>query len=206
MIPIVSTAPPSPQPNACGVHRNSTGIISESKAKFIRGDLTVVQKIKKELKVFLIRSFIGALVGTFLALIILPKSPYAKGLLETVIFVLMVFIFQIPFTTFVSLLIGGIIWWIQQKAERNFGFSIRLIIGATIGLSIGCMVGALNFYINFYRGYDEIQRSIVGTSYLFDLIKYFGFLGLILGASTGAIVGNRYHINSIVANSVLKPT
>lgn len=144
------------------------------------------------------RGVIGGLVGTSLATIIIIPIFYADRFQRSIAFHLFLLLVCIPFTTIAALLIGKIIWWIQEKSERNFGTLLRIAIGMLLGSIAGCIVGMLDYYLNV----DTIYKTYSGTTYLMNNIEFFGGYGLILGAAAGGAIGDRFRIEAIEPASI----
>ena len=142
--------------------------------------------IKKDVWILLKRSGVAGLAGTFLSALFLARSPYASSTQDKIVFFLFFLFVCTPFAAIAALLIGRIIWWIEDKRQHDLGGFTRTAVGAIIGTIMGCIVGALQYYSQI-RSWNE---SIV------YLAQYFGIFGVILGATTGAVIGIRRHRES----------
>lgn len=154
--------------------------------------------IKKDTRDFWRRGVVGGLVGTSLATIVIIRIFYADRFQRSIAFHLFLLAVCIPFTTIASLLIGKVIWGIQEKSDRNFGALMRIAMGMLFGLIAGCIVGVLGYYLKV----DEIYRNYSGMAYLTYYIEFFGGYGLILGAAAGGTIGTRFRIEAIDRTSI----
>ncbi|MEN3332304.1 MAG: hypothetical protein V7641_1669 [Blastocatellia bacterium] len=126
-------------------------------------------------KVYLWRGALGGAIGSVLADIILPKFQYGPG--TKWFFFLLSLIITTPIAALIGAMIGAIVWKSPRWARREIGPTFSAIIGAIL-------VGIALVYLSYVR-YDEIQRAIVGPSYLIAA----SIRGILIGAGAGLAAG-----------------
>lgn len=120
---------------------------------------------------------VGGLFGGIIGQALVPKFQYGPGTKWTFFFIIVSL--TIPIAAVIGAFVGAMIWGLHIWTKRNIGMVVRAILG-------GLVVGAICAFQSYFH-YDDIQRSIVGLSYVRDSTV----VGVLIGIVAGIVAGSQ---------------